>query len=409
MKIRIGECEIKGKMTPVYVCGSAIYRDDDGIVLGIHDMDKRWVEELLSLSPESEEFRRSSFFAVVYLVYSIRKRLYIKDIEALEKHGLPEGIDFDIRKGINKFIISCLITFMKEKGYSFCILKGHQGLFEMVPALMEKGVYVSGDHLSSAGFKLFAYYARQRIIRSAVYSYIRVLKYMNKPFITSSISRHYKKVVPVKTNAARSESLFFKAFTQDGRKMFIKAAATGLVNTMNEKLAGERINELTAKRYLYLLPLKDDDMKAMNVFPYLQHITLGDLLSKRNLTETELKSLAGFLVEVSDDLYKCKVVHCDIHPDNILIAADPDGSKVFKLADFGCASLSGTKRAKGYLSKAEIRYCGRECRYSGEIWDDAASAAFILERLIPDEGDDYVTSCIIKLKSRQGRLVCRAV
>ena len=73
MKIRIGECEIKGKITPVYVCGSAIYRDDDGIVLGIHDMDKRWVEELLSLSPESEEFRRSSFFAVVYLVYSIRK------------------------------------------------------------------------------------------------------------------------------------------------------------------------------------------------------------------------------------------------------------------------------------------------------------------------------------------------
>jgi serine/threonine-protein kinase len=71
--------------------------------------------------------------------------------------------------------------------------------------------------------------------------------------------------------------------------------------------------------------------------------TLGQLLSKeRNLSLREVAELIDQISEVLDETRKQGIVHRDIKPQNILLAHESKTRKVWKLLDFGVATLGET-------------------------------------------------------------------
>jgi serine/threonine protein kinase len=84
-------------------------------------------------------------------------------------------------------------------------------------------------------------------------------------------------------------------------------------------------------------PTHTDTIRGWNIIvrPYIEGVSLGDRLREGQLTEVELRQLAGTLVDVAESLREAGAVHFDIKPENIVCSEDG----AFYLIDFGAAKM----------------------------------------------------------------------
>jgi serine/threonine protein kinase len=90
-------------------------------------------------------------------------------------------------------------------------------------------------------------------------------------------------------------------------------------------------------RHPNVLPLLDilvDERRIILVTP-LQDCTLRSLLSVGPLTPTEQRGLRRDLAEGIAHLHGCRLIHCDLKPDNVLVARGDKGPRRALLSDFG--------------------------------------------------------------------------
>ena len=114
---------------------------------------------------------------------------------------------------------------------------------------------------------------------------------------------------------------------------------------------------------------------------YVKGSTLSDYLSDHVLTESLAKELIQQFILCLDELYRKKIIHRDIRPDNILID-EVDNQFRIKIIDFGCAI--DLEYSQLIFSSRIENYLGEEYRESNLYWDDAVSFFNLLSSLSID-------------------------
>jgi len=124
--------------------------------------------------------------------------------------------------------------------------------------------------------------------------------------------------------------------------------------------------------------------------------TLGQLLSKeRNLSLREVAELIDQLAEVLDETRQHGIVHRDIKPANVLLAKESKTQKLWKLLDFGIATLgetTGTLTQGGvigtpaYMAPEQAR--GEKVDYRADLYALVAVAYRCVLRRPPFRGKD---------------------
>lgn len=90
-------------------------------------------------------------------------------------------------------------------------------------------------------------------------------------------------------------------------------------------------------RHPNVLPLLDmllDERRVILVTP-LQDLTLRSLLSVGPMTPIELRGLRRDLAGGLAHLHGCRLIHCDLKPDNVLMSRGDRGPRRAVLSDFG--------------------------------------------------------------------------
>lgn len=82
------------------------------------------------------------------------------------------------------------------------------------------------------------------------------------------------------------------------------------------------------------------------VMEYCPDGSLTDLILRGDLDESKIRLIFSQLASGLKHLYKHRVIHRDLKPDNILLSTDTNGEMVIKIADFGLATrlLEGRKK-----------------------------------------------------------------
>ena len=114
----------------------------------------------------------------------------------------------------------------------------------------------------------------------------------------------------------------------------------------------------------FTVDAEDEEAPCMaNYFmEYASQGTLADLINKSEcgLPEEDARRFTRMLLEGLDFVHKKGIVHCDIKPQNILLAPDETGSLVAKIADFGLAKSTfrdleiGVRGTAMYLAPESI-------------------------------------------------------
>lgn len=386
MKLYLGEIAAYRKNIPVFLYIDEKRRTDartDEILLGTKDLDSNWIEKLLTAASKAENNilypdSENQYYMQLYLLFSLRRRLYYSDIETLSNmEYAAENLLY--QKKVQSYLWKQLCTFMKKNGYRFKIIKSKPSLYEERPFVPFNRYRMSEFFCNSAVKMLFQVFKRLTI-RLGLYFSTNI---SGKLHVTSTQKKLNTKYGDVKNIKSKSQSgcLFFSAVHANGKKLFIKAGTVHGADIENEYAICKLLQKNTSHDNLYLLPYMEESTPDKLVFPFVSGCSLKALISKRNLTADEVKRLLLFLDTVVTDLTNCHIVHRDIHFDNILCQMNSETGAIdhFLLSDFGCAVAQDIGAADSTLrQKRKNQYAGSFYRYARYTWDDAASSAYII-------------------------------
>jgi hypothetical protein len=376
------------------------------IVLDDRDMDKAWIQDFISAS-EGAEYRKHAFFIIVYLLLSIRRRVYLTDIELLEQMPYWNSIDIPADTEVTRVLVRELDAFMKEHGYRYHALKNHGGLYVCSPAL-PTSLYYGKEMLSGAGLRrIMVAWIRSSYLIGSQYQMTLINKMYRRRYIRNA--RTFCDRIKKADTSGMSGSVFFEAVGRDGKQWFIKAGACGRSSIANEVKVSRRLEDMSANKKLYLLPVSKYSNEGMAVYPYMKAQSLQDYVSGQKLTRQQLRDLADFLVAAVKDLNECGIRHCDIHPGNIMMTSHSDGSAEYILTDWGCAVIGNRKVSSGLYARVNDMYAGKDFRYDAYELNDAASAEHLLRKFARDSSDAYVLDRIKTLHSLRRCSKCKAV
>ena len=388
MRIYLGEIENSQKSMTVFLCLDEKHDKgikDEKVFLRLKDFDQKWIKNILDSTIQKQGENSvvildiyNQYYMQLYLLFSLRRRLYYLDIIKIMNIGYTSE-NLLYHKDVQGYLWNQLLLFMEENGYHFKIIKSEPSLYQERP-LVPVNNFCRSEFFCRAGIRMLCQITRRLTIRYGLYLYYDFCGRLQKKMIQRILSKEYKNVKNIKSNS-QSGCLFFSAFNKQKKKVFIKIGAVRGADIENEYNICRYMNKKLQDNDLYLLPYMTESSTNRLVFPYMNGCSLKNVLEQRALTEDEVNKLIVFLDLVVKDLRKCKIIHRDIHFDNILCDLDNETGKIVKflLSDFGCAVVYNNKLLnKTIRQKRKNEYAGSIYRYSKYMWDDAAAAAYIL-------------------------------
>jgi len=180
------------------------------------------------------------------------------------------------------------------------------------------------------------------------------------------VIEHYSYCLQDEIGAGYQSTVYLGVNDASGRAVALKIVdLTKIVNEVQRFLLNNEIFVLSRLRSPHILELLDVFQTASNLYLITEYCEEGDLrrlLSRKaRLGESEALALLGGLLEGFKVMNSKGVVHCDIKPDNVLLA---DGKP--KIADFGFAmTLDSPQCSQSYQAGSPI-YMSPAALLSGE-------------------------------------------
>ncbi len=385
MKLYLGTIAAYNKDNHVflYTNEETITKKTKNIILRASDFDIAWINRLTTTSSKNEKDifmldSENQYFMQLYLLFSLRNRLYYLDIfNIATMEYAPKNLLY--HKDVQLYLWEQLCLFMQKNNYCFKVIKSIPSLYEERPFVPLAKYSVSNFFCLSGTNMLFNIFKRLTI-RYIIYLTMNLNRRLHLNEATKKLRTNYTNIKNIKSDG-QSGCLFFSGYDENNDKLFIKFGTIPGADIENEFKICNLLSKHTNHNDLYLLPKLDKSSPNMLVFPFVNGCSLKDLILKRNLTIDETKKLLTFLDNVLADLYKCQIIHRDIHFDNILCCINPSTNKIdsFLLTDFGCAIIKNTHALNNTIKqKRKNQYAGSIYRFSKYSWDDAASSAYVI-------------------------------
>lgn len=383
MKIYIGEIQTAKGKKKVYVSDEIKLGKNDSkdIILTKNDMDEKWIKNVFDTADYTDHNcvkcnGENKQYILLYILLSTKYRLYYSDVIEFMNH---EEIcrRSDGTGNLHTLLYDDLLKYISEHGYSYVRMKGNVYLINRRPFIPFRK-YSLNENLSYAGIRSIFLTLIQIIRQISFLMLQKIIKKISVHTRKYELKKRYGDVKIVKTESF-SGNLFFTAENNIGDKIFIKCSPLFVFNNAYEYKATGIMSSLHSNKRLYLLPHLQESNEKILVYDYSdKHITLGDVLSKRKLTEIEQNLLLIFIREIIDDLSEHNVIHRDIHPGNIILEMDDeDKIRSFKLIDFGCSCINQEVNNNTFIEKWTNRYSGNNFRKSINSWDDSISAVYL--------------------------------
>lgn len=409
MKLYLGKIAAYKKYIPIFLAvdekRNTNTRNDE-IFLKLKSLDGKWIKNLLSTASKGEKdiFHpdfENQYYLQLYLLFSLRRRLYYSDVKQLTEMEY-EKTNLLCQGDVQIFLWKKLCSFMDKNGYQFKIIRSTPSLYEERP-FIPFHKYPLREFFCTSAIKMLFQVAKRLMLRYTFY----FSTYFSGRFRVNStgrkISTKYANVKNIKSSS-QSGCLFFSADNENGDKLFIKIGTVHGADIENEYAICKLLKANTNRSDLYLLPELSESSPNQLVFPFVNGCSLKEVMKKRELTSDEVKKLQLFLTDVIADLSNCRIVHRDIHFDNILCSINAKTGSIdrFLLSDFGCAVTEDMDVPDNTLrQKRKNQYAGSLYRYSRYTWDDAASAAYVVMQninidLIDWKSENELISCIGK-------------
>lgn len=414
MKIYLGEIENAYREIAVFLCVGEKYLKgikDGKVYLGIKDFDDKWIKNIMNNAIQRQSKNgvfyldsKNQYYMQLYLLFSLRRRLYYLDIKKIMEMGYTSE-NLLYHKNVQEYLWKQLFLFMKKNGYHFKVIKSEPTLYEERP-LVPINSYSNSEFFCIAGISMLYLIVKRLTIRYVLFLYFYFSGRLQKKLVEHTLNKEYNNVKNIKSNS-QSGCLFFSAYNKQKKKVFIKAGAVHGADIENEYQICKHLSKNIPNNNLYLLPYMEESSSSRLVFPYINGCSLKNVIAKRMLTQNEINKLLVFLNLVINDLRKCKIIHRDIHFDNILCILDNQTGMIerFLLSDFGCAVIYNKKLLnKTIRQRRKNQYAGSIYRYSKYRWDDAAAAAYIVMQNIDINTNDKQLE--FNLLEQIGKMLC---
>ena len=386
MIVYVGTLHLGNGLKTIYISNERKNTSaSDMAFLTYKDIDSMWIDSIIRNASIQVNSDGESIYVIdsynyeyvmLYLVFSTRKRIYLEDLVTI--YGLNEAINRF--SGIEDFQGECFNTinsFMKSKGYNYCILRGNKHLYSGKIKIPLK-TYKFREFFSISYIKLISVKAELFLQWRFIIFRFEIGKIITKHRSTRLLSANYKNYKYIKP-ASGSGSVFFKV-TDDSKKYFVKCKNILGEDLTEEFKSAKRIYEMSSNKDLYILPLFPESTEAMLFFPFLDDVyTLSELVRERKLSDKEIELFIDFLVRVTDDLKTCGIIHRDIHMGNILVMVDSSNNIFeFKLLDFGCAIIDQDLPKGNIILDRKNRYAGSIYKLGVHKFNDAASSIMMV-------------------------------
>lgn len=412
MKLFLGEIEAFGRSNRVFLCvGTREKRDKKSgeIYLRTTDFDSRWVKNIVKSFVVDERNRNrpdneNQYYIQLYLMFSLRRRFYYADIKKLTAIGYAAE-DLLYHPNIRLYLWEQLCSFMRTKGYCFKIIKSNPSLYEERPYI-PLDQYPGADFFSRSGVRMLCRILERLMIRYMLYFGAVFNGRLWCNTIEKELRAEYPDIRRI-SSASQSGCLFFDADSFSQGRLFLKMGTVRGADIENEYRICQYLIKHTNHEELYLLPYMEKSSSKKLVFPFVCGRSLKKVMMERDLTVQEGEKLLVFLDSLLTDLAGCKIVHRDIHFDNIMCRLDAQTGEInaYMLSDFGCAVIGHEKIPDDTIrQKRKNQYAGSIYRYARYAWDDAAAAVYTVMQNI--NRDILDQNLLARLLLHVGENVC---
>lgn len=384
MIVRIGDLSFRGGYKEVFVSSDKNFVTpiNDIVILTEKDLDLKWINRICALAQKtaSNQYQAdciNSKFVLLYLLFSIRQRLYLKDtIELIGDKSTFDDLQYI--DNIQEINFQQLKEFMVVNNYQFKLLKRNFKLYDGKPKIKLR-TYPKKEILSLSGLWLLVIILYRAMERRVVVFISKWGKLVSAPLVKKSMKQKFKEVVELNPNS-ESGCLFYKVRNDSGSCFFVKYGAVLGAEIQDEYVSVIRIIENTECPQQYLLPIFPGSNRKMLIYHFEEkQLSLNQILCLREITDLEFELLLDFLISVLNDLKRCKVIHRDFHLDNILVDQNAAGDIIgYRLIDFGCGCVDKLVNNNKFKEKRKNRYAGSCYRYGMNAWNDAASALLLV-------------------------------
>ncbi len=205
-------------------------------------------------------------------------------------------------------------------------------------------------------------------------------------------------------------SHYFTGFLKDDNlKVFIKTG--GKLNLIHREMCVlsyiyERCKADFSWAVSRIISYSCESTPSFLALEYVNAKTLSSLMKSNSLSNDDISAIIKQFIEISNFLYRYKLVHRDIRPDNILISKKNNIPKVV-LIDFAfTVSIADPQFAElEVVNNIDTLYfLGAGYNPVPLVWDDAYSLYKIAEELSCNKYDD----CLLDLKENVGRYEYRS-
>lgn len=370
MIIYVGKINIKKKIHKIFVSdeGKTIQYADK-VILTMQNIDERWIQDIVKKAVAKkdrhycdEDNRR---FLLLYILFSIKKDLHFEDMMSVyhKIERMPMGTCYNSTMWLE------LNKFMRKNAYQYKNMLRRMYIEEPrigIQKCVKVSFFVAQQVKFLASGKEWLYSQCEKNIE----------KNKRSEGWDKTLRKRYLTVYPV-LKSKHTLSHYY-VVEDEMSTLFVKCGFNSNIQTEYHTML--YLDKISKHKELYAFPLLEESNENCIVYPYQKELSLKDILMRRELDEEEICCLCNFFKEVIKDLCKSKVIHRDIHIENIRVFQNDKGKiERCQLIDFGWSCIKKNNRMQTVEEYRDCRYLlGDKYRYSTYAWDDAASCVSIL-------------------------------